>query len=714
MNGEDVCHGLFEVVEDSSPHAHRFHDGREIIVEKNERGGLPRHVGSPPAHRDPDVRRLERGGVVHAVSRHGDDLAVRLERVHETELLLRHDAREDVHPSHEALELRAVDPVEIGACGDLVRRRESRLPGDGARGAGIVAGHHDHADARLRAFPERVRDPGPDRIGEADETEEPEGEIVLSAGESPLAETRLRDAEDPEASAGHRADVAGELLHPAPVEMAQIRDDLGGALRRDDELVPPGGFPNARYREQALRDRILVNESPIVVEMLGVREAAVAEPLEGLFHRIEGIALARENREFDELVERLRKRLPARAAHLAELAAREELGHGHLVPRERPRLVDAENGRGSERLDHGHVAGEDAAAREVPGAEGEKDREDHGELLRQYRHRERDAGEQSPDPVAPRQGVRDDDDGAENEPDDGEVADDAARFPLQGRVLALQGRERPADHADFRIESRGRHLDDPLPPHHHRSRINEGQPVAARTPHPGGAVPDALVDRDRLPGEQRLVGREAAVPDDRAVGGNAIPLGEDDRIAADHLPSRDAPFGAAPDDERARARQVPQGLERSFGLPLLIEGDRHDDEDEAEEHEPLRRVPEREIDGAAGDEQEEHRLAGHAEGDARHRTARRRGQLVRPVAREPARGLLLGEPRDRIGGACAGSIAHGAPGARRAAGGRKIATCPSSRSGIRPDSSAAASARPPGTRLPSRTGHPRSCKRRAD
>ena len=47
------------------------------------------------AHRDADVRRLERGSVVDAVARHRDDPPVRVERVDDPQLVLRRDAGVD-------------------------------------------------------------------------------------------------------------------------------------------------------------------------------------------------------------------------------------------------------------------------------------------------------------------------------------------------------------------------------------------------------------------------------------------------------------------------------------------------------------------------------------------------------------------------------------------------------------------------------------------
>ena len=42
------------------------HDGVEIVVEQDERGGFTRDVGPALTHRDADVGRLQRGAIVRA------------------------------------------------------------------------------------------------------------------------------------------------------------------------------------------------------------------------------------------------------------------------------------------------------------------------------------------------------------------------------------------------------------------------------------------------------------------------------------------------------------------------------------------------------------------------------------------------------------------------------------------------------------------------
>ena len=87
---------LVEIVEDPPALADAVDERREVIVEQDERRGLAGDVGASLPHGEADMRRLERRGIVDPVAGHGDDLSAGLQGVHEAQLLLRDDAREDV------------------------------------------------------------------------------------------------------------------------------------------------------------------------------------------------------------------------------------------------------------------------------------------------------------------------------------------------------------------------------------------------------------------------------------------------------------------------------------------------------------------------------------------------------------------------------------------------------------------------------------------
>ncbi len=62
------------------------------------------------------------------------------------------------------------------------------------------------------------------------------------------------------------------------------------------------------HGEQLPGQRILVDDLPVVVKVLGTVEVRRPEILEGLLHRVERVHLAREDPVFHELVERLEHR----------------------------------------------------------------------------------------------------------------------------------------------------------------------------------------------------------------------------------------------------------------------------------------------------------------------------------------------------------------------------------------------------------------------
>ena len=106
----------------------------------------------------------------------------------------------------------------------------------------------------------------------------------------------------------------------------------------------------------------------------------------------------------------------------------------------------------------------------------------------------------------------------------------------------------------------------------------------------GASAEGRLPDRDRFAGQQRLVRSEVDAAAQEAVRRHAVALGEDDEVAPHHLAARDAAVHAVADDEGARARQVPQRLERPLRAPLLDDGDGHDHEHEAEQHQGVGRL----------------------------------------------------------------------------------------------------------------------------
>ena len=98
----------------------------------------------PVPHGDADVGGLDGRSVVHAVTGHGDDLALLPERLDEQHLVLGSDA------SDHADVVDARQPLLLAQRGELRpehrRTGDAELLGDGRPGGHVVAGDHPHPD----------------------------------------------------------------------------------------------------------------------------------------------------------------------------------------------------------------------------------------------------------------------------------------------------------------------------------------------------------------------------------------------------------------------------------------------------------------------------------------------------------------------------------------------------------------------------------------
>ena len=94
-----------------------------------------------------------------------------------------------------------------------------------------------------------------------------------------------------------------------------------------------------RHGAHVARQRIVVRECPVGMQVLGIDEIALAQRPHGPFHGIEGINLAGEDAEFQQLVKGLGKwRGVALRWHPEHLAVRHQRVNGQAVLRQRARV----------------------------------------------------------------------------------------------------------------------------------------------------------------------------------------------------------------------------------------------------------------------------------------------------------------------------------------------------------------------------------------
>src|SRR4030095_5079271 len=137
--------------------------------------------------------------------------------------------------------------------------------------------------------------------------------------------------------------------------------------------------------------------------------------------------------------------------------------------------------------------------------------------------------------------------------------------------------------------------------------------------------------------------------EEHSIGGNAVPLGEDEEIAVHDVTSGDALARSLPDDPGTGTGEIPQGLDGSFGLPALVERDPDDQHDGGEENERFPDISNDKVDASANDKEEDHRLSQDRYDGPEQIAALGGGNLVGPVGATPPSGLGVGQSFENRG-----------------------------------------------------------------
>ena len=358
------------------------------------------------------------------------------------------------------------------------------------------------------------------------------------------------------------------------------------------------------------------------MQVLGARKRLEPGVADRTLHRIDRIALAGEHRELDELVHRLVQGLRTESGKRHRAVADTSRRHAHPVGRERARLVHAQHRGGAEHLECGHTPGQHAALPDPPGAQAEEDRQHDGQLLGQQRHGRRHTHEQAVEPVVAGRCVHHGHQQTERRARDRDATDHASGLALHPGGLGNALLERLADAPQLGPHAGGEHPRKTLALHDHRAREQPRPVVAARRPHAGaGFVCNrCLAHRHRFSRQKGLVDRDVHAGQQHGVGRHPVAFGQLDQVAGHHIAAGHAYASPVPDHERARARQVTQRIERPLGATLLHQGDAHHEHHEAQQHRGFARITEQQVEGAACDQQQEHRFGRHPRRDLHDRT----------------------------------------------------------------------------------------------
>ena len=215
-----------QVVVDDPALLDRGDDRREVVVAQHHVGRLLGDVRAGDAHRDTDVGTLQGRRVVHAVPGHRHDLALRLQRPDDPQLVLGRHPGEHVLVQDERVQRLVGEAIELGAAHRRLAVADTELASDRPCRQRVITGDHDRPDPCRPARRDRLPDLVARRVDDADQADQ--HEIVLDIhGRLDVAEHPIADAEDPHSVRRH-----GVVGRHDPVAPLVREPDLAVAVQQ--------------------------------------------------------------------------------------------------------------------------------------------------------------------------------------------------------------------------------------------------------------------------------------------------------------------------------------------------------------------------------------------------------------------------------------------------------------------------------------------------
>ena len=323
-------------------------------------------------------------------------------------------------------------------------------------------------------------------------------------------------------------------------QVAKIDHRLGRALGRQQMQIWLVLGEDLRHGQDLRRQGIDLLWGPERMPMLGARQMLLTEGANGLFHRVERIGRRGQQRELRQFMQVFGQR-HSFALHEAGMGL-PQLGHLHAVLRQRAGLVHRQHGDRAQGFDRLDAARQDLLLRQAPRAKRQKHREHDRYFLGQHGHGQGNAQKQAlqqrplvPQPTEQHQRQR------QCQPGGCQTAHDGARGQLQVRGQHHRRGQRSADAPDLCTRTSRRDARQAHAARHHGAGKQRGG--TGLTQHGlllGLSCQRRLVQRRRLARQQRLVGAELALQQER-VGGDAVALMQQQQVAAHHLAAGNAP-----------------------------------------------------------------------------------------------------------------------------------------------------------------------------
>ncbi len=303
--------------------------------------------------------RLQGRSVVHAVTGHRHDFAVRFERIDDAELLFRHDTGKHPDILYPGGEFGVRHAVQFGAGDDAMAVGDSGLARNRQRRGRIVAGDHDDLDTGGAAFGDGGRHGIPERILESQEADAAQFQIMVSIRQIAHFRSRLGDGQHPQAAGRHFDDARLHCAGFGVAHVAQVGDGLRRAFRGDDQH-PVGASPRVTDSRQFGRQRVFTDKRPVGMKMFGIAEKPDADLVKGAFHGVERVLAAGKNRVFDQVVHVLGQAVGL-VCDVDDVIPDTKHPERHPVPRQRAGLIDTKDGRRAQGFNGRHPPGKHVA-----------------------------------------------------------------------------------------------------------------------------------------------------------------------------------------------------------------------------------------------------------------------------------------------------------------------------------------------------------------
>ena len=273
---------------------------------------------------------------------------------------------------------------------------------------------------------------------------------------------------------------------------------------------------------------------------------------------------------------------------------RVEPANGHFALGERTGLVGTDHAGATQCLDGGHSADQGIALRHLMHRYRQRPGDDGRERFGDRRHRQRDGEHdhaecglesESARPQVARKADADHQH-ADAERDDAQPLAQFLGAALERRLLGLDRRHFLGDLPELRLHAGGG--DHSHAPSVRRDRAGEHHVPAVTDRRIAAEQNQLLADRDRLPGERRLVALQGMNLHQAAVGGNLVARFEQQDVAGNQFFGGHLLLLSTPQDRYRRRQHALEGFQCLLGAILLHESqhraENDDDENDAGIH----------------------------------------------------------------------------------------------------------------------------------